>query len=60
MHIAIIIYSPGKSHEITANLDESNKLGIDVYLEVIDHSGYGLRPGSSALLWKRGCIATVV
>ena len=24
--------SPGKSHEITANLDESNKLGIVTYI----------------------------
>ena len=35
--------NPGKSHENTANLDESNIVGIVVYLEVPDHSGYGPR-----------------
>ena len=40
--------SPGKSHEITANLDENDKLGIVVHLEAIFHSGYGPHLGSSA------------
>ncbi len=50
--------SPGKSHENTAHLDESNKLGIVVHLEVPSHSGYGPRQGNCWLLWKRGCLAT--
>ncbi len=52
-------FSPGKSHEYTANPDKRMPVAMVVAMETPVDIGYGPHPGNPALPWKQGCIATI-